>query len=210
MVRLSRLDPTSLKLLAEMPLPNLPGSQDNLQGFKVNETAYWNFSERVDWVHSDSWRSFVRFGWFKAHLLESNPTDKKLLPVNGSNRYGTSLAADTVYSISPKLTLNLRGNFHQLTDEYAADRLAEEEPWGWSKPSSILVLHPAMLLADYNGNPQLKRLIAELADGFLAHRPKDPAARVVGCVLTAPRLWISYQERGQAPFPTLRLQNLPG
>lgn len=117
----ARLDPTALKLLQEMPLPNLPGSQDNLQGFKVNETTYWNFSERVDWVHSDKWRSFVRFGWFKAHLLESNPTDKKLLPVNGSNRYGTSLAADTVYTISPTMTLNLRGNYHQLTDEYAAD-----------------------------------------------------------------------------------------
>ena len=116
-----RLDATALKLLAEMPLPNLPGSQDNLQGFKVNETTYWNFSERVDWVQSDNWRSFVRFGWFKAHLLESNPTDKKLLPVNGSNRYGTSIAADTVYAISPKMTLNLRGNYHQLTDEYAAD-----------------------------------------------------------------------------------------
>jgi hypothetical protein len=120
-IPVGRLDATALKLLAEMPLPNLPGSQDNLQGFKVNQTTYWNFSERVDWVHSDSWRSFVRFGWFKAHLLESNPTDKKLLPVNGSNRYGTSIAADTVYTISPKMTLNLRGNYHQLTDEYAAD-----------------------------------------------------------------------------------------
>ncbi|HEV7473194.1 MAG TPA: TonB-dependent receptor [Pyrinomonadaceae bacterium] len=116
-----RFDPTALKLLAEIPLPNLPGNQDNLQGFKVNQTSYWNFSERVDWVQSDKWRSFVRFGWFKAHLLESNPTTKLLLPVNGSNRYGTSIAADTVYTISPKMTLNVRGNYHQLTDEYAAD-----------------------------------------------------------------------------------------
>jgi len=54
-------------------------------------------------------------------LLETNPTEKKLLPVNGSNRYGLSIAADSVYTISPKMVLNLRGNFHQLTDEYAAD-----------------------------------------------------------------------------------------
>lgn len=119
-IPLSRLDPTTLKLLAEMPLPTLPGSQDNLQGFKVNQTSYWNFSERVDWVFSDKWRSFVRYGQFKAHLLESNPTGKLLLPVNGSNRYGLSIAADSVYTISPKMTLNLRGNYHQLTDEYAA------------------------------------------------------------------------------------------
>ena len=32
------------------------------------------------------------------------------------------------------------------------------------------MLHPAMLLADYNGNPQLRKFITELADGFLAHR----------------------------------------
>jgi len=117
----SRFDPTALKLLAEMPLPNLPGSQDNLQGFKVNETSYWNFSERVDWVQSEKWRSFVRYGQFKAVLLESNPTGKLLLPVNGSHRYGMSIAADSVYTISPTMVFNLRANYHQLTDEYAAD-----------------------------------------------------------------------------------------
>ena len=54
--------------------------------------------------------------------------------------------------------------------------MAEEEPWGWSKPSSILVLHPAMMLVEYNGNPQTKKIITELADGFLAHRKKDASA----------------------------------
>ena len=44
---MNRLDPTTIKLLAEMPMPNLPGNQDNLQGFKVNEMTYRNFSERV-------------------------------------------------------------------------------------------------------------------------------------------------------------------
>jgi hypothetical protein len=120
-IPLARIDPTALKLLAEIPLPNLPGNQDNLQGFKINQTSYWNFSERVDWVYSDKWRTFVRYGQFKAHLLESNPSGKKLLPVNGSNRYGLSIAADSVYTISPKMTLNVRANFHKLTDEYAAD-----------------------------------------------------------------------------------------
>jgi hypothetical protein len=117
----SRFDPTALKLLAEIPLPNLPGSQDNLQGFKINQTSYWNFSERVDWNYSEKWRTFVRYGQFKAHLLESNPTGKKMLPLNGSNRYGLSIAADSVYTVSPKMTLNLRANYHKLTDEYAAD-----------------------------------------------------------------------------------------
>jgi Carboxypeptidase regulatory-like domain/TonB dependent receptor len=117
----SRFDPTALKLLAEMPLPNLPGSQDNLQGFKINQTTYWNFSERVDWTPTEKWHTFFRYGQFKAILLESNPTGKLLLPVNGSHRFGMSIAADSVYTISPKMVLNLRANYHQLTDEYAAN-----------------------------------------------------------------------------------------
>jgi Carboxypeptidase regulatory-like domain len=120
-IPIARFDPTAVKLLAEMPLPNLPGSQDNLQGFKVNQTTYWNFSERVDWNQSQKWKTFFRYGQFKAILLESNPTGKLLLPVNGSHRYGMSIAADSVYTISPKMVLNVRANYHQLTDEYAAN-----------------------------------------------------------------------------------------
>src|SRR5207247_8757260 len=99
----ARFDPTAVKLLAEMPLPNLPGSQDNLQGFKINNTTYWNVSERVDWNYSEKLKAFVRYVQFKAHLLESNPTSKQLLPVNGSNRYGMSIAAAPVYTVSPQL-----------------------------------------------------------------------------------------------------------
>src|SRR5262249_55347345 len=117
----NRFDPTALKLLAEMPLPNLPGSQDNLQGFKINQTSYWNFSQRVDWNYSEKWRTFFRYGQFKAILLESNPTGKLLMPINGSHRYGMSIAADSVYTINPRMVFNLRANYHQLTDEYAAD-----------------------------------------------------------------------------------------
>lgn len=117
----ARFDPTAVKLLAELPLPNLSGSQDNYQGFRVNNTTYWNFSERVDWNYSEKLKTFFRYGQFKAKLLESNPDPGRLLPVNGSHRYGLSVAADSVYTISPKLVLNVRANYHQLTDEYAAE-----------------------------------------------------------------------------------------
>jgi len=115
----SRFDPTAVRMLALLPLPNLPGTTNNLQVSKLNNTEYWNFSSRVDYNHSEKWKTFVRYGHFKANLLESNPTDAPLLPINGSNRYGLSIAADTVYTISPKMVVNLRGNYQQMTDEYA-------------------------------------------------------------------------------------------
>ncbi len=117
----NRFDPTAVKLLAEIPHANLPGSENNLSGFKVNNTTYWNFSERVDWNYSENWKTFFRYGQFKAKLLESNPTGAALLPVNGSHRFGLSIAADSVYTISPTVVLNVRANYHQLTDEYVAE-----------------------------------------------------------------------------------------
>jgi len=68
--------------------------------------------------------------------------------------------------------VNSAGHRHFRSSYYSGSKMAEEEPWGWSKPSSILALHPAMMLVDYNGNPQMKKIISELADGFLAHRQK--------------------------------------
>jgi hypothetical protein len=82
-------------------------------------------------------------------------------------------AMETSRSLVKLTGINSAGHRHFRSSYYSGTKIAEEEPWGWSKPSSILALHPAMLLADYNGNPQMKRIITELADGFLAHRRKS-------------------------------------
>jgi len=66
--------------------------------------------------------------------------------------------------------INSAGHRHFRTSYFNGLKMATEEPWGWSKPSSILVLHPSIMLANYNGNPMIRKIITELADGFLAHR----------------------------------------
>ena len=50
----SRLDPTALRMLNEMPKPNLPGNTDNWQGSVYEKVDYWNFSQRVDVNLTDS------------------------------------------------------------------------------------------------------------------------------------------------------------
>ena len=118
-IPISRFDPVAVRLLQELPLPNLPGSELNWQGSKTENVDYWNFSTRVDLNFSERLKTFVSYGHFKANLLESNPTAKKLFPITGSNRYGLSIAADTVYTINARTVLNVRANYHQLTDEAA-------------------------------------------------------------------------------------------
>ncbi len=151
-----RFDPTAVKLLAELPLPNLPGNDLNWQGVKTENVDYWNLSNRVDWSINEKWRAFVSYGQFRTHLLEAPPDGAtgKLFPITGSNRYGLSIAADTVYTINAKMTLNLRANYHRITDEAAVPTavLGEEglqnlwpnNPWYTSLYTSDTIYYPGI------------------------------------------------------------------
>lgn len=75
--------------------------------------------------------------------------------------------------------VNAAGHRHIRSSYYSGSRVAEDEPWGYSKTYSYLVLQPGMLLVDYNGNPLFKKTVIELADGLLAHGTKGPKDRYV-------------------------------
>ena len=73
--------------------------------------------------------------------------------------------------------INAAGHRHFRSSYYSGTKIAEEEPWGRSKPYSNLVLQPGQLLVDFNGSPLAKRYMIELADGLLAHRPPEGSGR---------------------------------
>ena len=164
----SMFDPTAMKILAEIPLPNLPGYQDNLQYSIYENAKYWNFSERIDWNISDSWKVFVRYGQFKANLYQQNPTDAQYFPVAGSNRYGMSAAGDAVWVMSNKQTLNIRGSYYNMTDEFYNPSLliAQEglqnywpnNPWYTSLYNSGYVYTPALDVTSGSGTGTTNRL----------------------------------------------------
>ncbi len=69
--------------------------------------------------------------------------------------------------------VNGAGHRHIKTAYFSGTKMATEGVWGWSKPSSYLILHPAMSLVEFNGSPRVKKWLLELADGLLAHRRVD-------------------------------------
>ncbi|HUI07437.1 MAG TPA: LamG-like jellyroll fold domain-containing protein [Verrucomicrobiae bacterium] len=69
--------------------------------------------------------------------------------------------------------VNGAGHRHIRTSYFSGTKMAEEDPWGCVKAYSYLVLQPGQLLVDYNGNPAVKKVLLELADGLLAHRRQD-------------------------------------
>ncbi|HBE39625.1 MAG TPA: hypothetical protein DDW27_00155, partial [Bacteroidales bacterium] len=65
--------------------------------------------------------------------------------------------------------INDKGHRHFRSRFYSGTRIAEEDPWQWSVNHSYHVLQPAYLLARYNGNPLLVKMITDLADALLEH-----------------------------------------
>jgi len=82
-------------------------------------------------------------------------------------------AMETARGIEGITGVNAAGHRHIRSSYFSGSRVAEEEPWGYAKAYSYLMLQPEQLLVDYNGNPAAKRVLLELADGLLAHRHQD-------------------------------------
>ena len=68
---------------------------------------------------------------------------------------------DRVTAIAPDGHRRFRSRY------FSGTKMAEEDPWQWSVPNSYIILHPAFLVARYNENPLVKRMVTELADGLL-------------------------------------------
>ena len=69
--------------------------------------------------------------------------------------------------------INAAGHRHIRSAYFSGTKVATEGVWGWSKPSSYLMLHPSMSLVEFNGSPRVKKWLIEIADGLLAHRRTD-------------------------------------
>jgi Carboxypeptidase regulatory-like domain/TonB dependent receptor len=163
----SRLDPVALKMLSQIPLPNAPGNTDNWQGTVFDLVDYWNVSQRIDVNISDNWKVFARYGQFKANLAQENPTSGGFFPLTGSNRYGMSAAADSVWVLSDKTTVNVRGSYYNMTDEFynpslllgnAGLQAYWNRSWYSSLYNSGYVYYPALDVTTGTGTATTNRL----------------------------------------------------
>ena len=98
--------------------------------------------------------------------------------------------------------INAAGHRHIISNNFGGSIFARETPWDWSKGQSHLVLHPGMLLVDYNGSPRLRSLLLELADGYVAHG-RTAADGTVSW--PADINWTTDGQRGSGMGPTAML-----
>ena len=70
--------------------------------------------------------------------------------------------------------INPAGHRHVRSNYFNGEKMSEGGVWGWSKEASYMVFHPALSLVLFNGNAETRKMILELADGFLAHYKPGP------------------------------------
>jgi hypothetical protein len=68
---------------------------------------------------------------------------------------------------------NSAGQMQIRSAYYSGTKMAENGVWGWGKDRGYMVFHPALGLVSFNGTPRTRKLVEEIADGFLAHRRPD-------------------------------------
>ena len=73
--------------------------------------------------------------------------------------------------------INAAGHRHIRSAYFSGTRMEEDGVWGWSKPRSYFVFQPALSMVLYNGAPETRRMMLEMADGLLAHRKLGPNGR---------------------------------
>jgi len=67
------------------------------------------------------------------------------------------------------IAANPAGHHHIVSSYYSGTDIVREGVWGWQRPYSLLITHPGLLLADYNGAPAVKSALLPLLDDWLAH-----------------------------------------
>lgn len=76
---------------------------------------------------------------------------------------------ETAATYADLTAVNPKGHRLLVSNYFGAGNIVREAPWQWSKPYSYLIFHPGIRLVEINGNPATRRLLLELADGYLAH-----------------------------------------
>lgn len=132
---------------------------------RVADAIYRNgmFTNGLSTIMADELHSYEEGINTNSEAMYLNYGDPKVV-----ERLMTTVAAyDRIASVNPAGHLHINTNWFSGADSF------REGPWEWSKYYSYLVLHPGILMGDFNRDPTSMKYVAGLADGLLAHGKQD-------------------------------------
>jgi len=109
----------------------------------------------------------------------------------------------TVAALPRIVQPNAAGHLHFKSSWFSGAKVYSEGPWEWQKDQSVLVMHPALLMGDFNADPQSRKYVLGVADGLLAHaRPDGSVPDEIN--------WRTDTTKGSLPTNTPAMQLLWG
>ncbi|WP_083492026.1 LamG-like jellyroll fold domain-containing protein [Stenotrophomonas chelatiphaga] len=121
-------------------------------------------------------------------------TNSAMLYLNWGDPLTVERLMETVKAFDEKIILpNPQGHLLFSSNWFGGNKVYREPNWQWQKPYSFPVLHPAFLLGQFNADPNSRRLVTGLADGYLAHAYTDDKGR---WALPNEINWATGQTRG--------------
>ena len=75
----------------------------------------------------------------------------------------------TVKAFDRIIQVNPQGNLLFASNWFSGSKVYRDPNWQWQKPYSFPILHPALQLGAWNADPNSRRIITGLADGYLAY-----------------------------------------
>ena len=132
---------------------------------RVADAIYRNgmFTNGLSTIMTDELHTYEEGINTNSEAMYMNYGDPKVV-----ERLMTTVAAyDRIISVNPAGHLHFNTNWYSGADSY------REGPWEWGKSYSYLVLHPAILMGEYNGDPTGKKFVTGLSDGIIAHGKPD-------------------------------------
>jgi hypothetical protein len=99
-------------------------------------------------------------------------TDAERLYLNWGEPKSIDRLSDTVRALQNIILVNPAGHMHFASNWYGGRKVYREGPWEWQKPYSFTVMHAPILIGLYNSNPQARRLVTGVIDGWMVHGKK--------------------------------------
>ncbi len=131
----------------------------------LSDANYRNgmFTDGLSTIETDELHSYEDGININSEMLYLNWGD----PLTVERLMRTVKAFDNIIQVNPQGHLLFASNW------FGGRKVYREPNWQWQKPYSFPILHPALLLGGYNADPNSRRIVTGLADGYLAHAYTD-------------------------------------
>jgi hypothetical protein len=152
-----------------MALMGVQPDKLNASMWALSDANYRNgmFTDGLSTIETDELHSYEEGINLNSALLYLNWGDPTLV----------ERAMHTVRALGTIITPNPHGELLFSSTWFGGRKVYREPNWQWQKPYSFPILHPALLLGGYNADPGSRRLVAGLADAYLAHATPDADGR---------------------------------